>query len=232
MLMMRFEDYFLDAGNVFRKDRCPDECRFKTLNSIPIVGVPLPQWPRRLQGVLVSRDPTIAFIEPYLNARDNLIEGWRHSLMAADAPPQWLVARVAEFDRKYMDGRHAFHLKKLGKVLEDNVYWTHLHKCCTDKAGKEAFPFSYENAYICGSCWLSRELSDAVALGAKFVLCLGTDVERFMYGREAPEKEQVTVLCLPHPSGAAMGAWNPKNSMRRERIADTIDELFRVVDNI
>ena len=227
---MRFEDYFLGAQNVFQKDRCPDRCPLKAYNRMPIVGIPLPQWPRKLFGVLVSRDPATAFIPLYLAARECLIDDWRHTLMFADAPPQWLIGQIATFDRKHMGGVHALEIPRLRDIMLEDVYWTHLHKCCTDKKGKEAPPFNYSNAELCGNQWLKRELTDAIALRARFVLCLGSDVERFVSAWDSPEKERIKILYLPHPSGAAVGAWNPKDRVKRERIASTIDELFNIIN--
>ena len=225
---MRFEDYFLGAQDIYRKDRCPRECPSAALHSVPIVGIPLPQWPHKLAGVLVSRDPTTAFIAPYLAARRGLINEWRSALMRADAPPQWLVQQIAAFDRKHMDGAHDREIEKLSDVMAENVYWTHLHKCSTDKAGSAACPFKYENAVLCGECWLKREIAEAIPLGAKFVLGLGSDVERFFSNWEGPEKERIKFLFLPYPSQAAAGAWNPKSPQKKKKIADVIDDLLDV----
>jgi len=227
---MRFEDYFLGMQNIYQKDRCPSACPFKALHDVPIVGIPTPQWPHRLAGVLVSRDPAVAFIAPYLAARRGLINEWRSALMLADAPPQWLVRQIAAFDRRHMAGAHGHEIEKLCDLMADNVYWTHLHKCCTDKTGKAAGPFKYENAALCSDYWLKREIAEAIAQGAKFVLCLGSDVERFFTNWESPEKERIKFLFLPYPAAAVSGAWNPKNPLKKKRIADTIDGLFNVIN--
>ena len=229
---MRFHNYFLNSDNIKTKYVCPDECKFKDRKDNPIVGVPLPQMPHELTGVLISRDPTTAFIKPYLKVRGAKdASEWRKALITTNAPPQWIVSQIATFDRKYMEGRHAHEIERLREVITNNVYWTHLHKCCTDKTEKEADSFSYKNARLCADQWLGEEISDAIRLNAKFILCLGRDVESFMREWDAPEKGRIKILYLPHPARTANGAWNPKDQSRKDEIADTIDELFSIISN-
>ena len=228
---MRFEDYFLGPQNIHEKSLCPDDCPLKARRDIPIVGIPLPPWPTKIAGVLVSRDPPSSFLKTYTVAREGLTDEWRILLMSfVNAPPQWLIWRISIFDRKYRESAHEAGIENLTNVIDNNVYWTHLHKCFTDKKGEEAPVFDYANAERCGNMWLRQEILDAVKLGAKFVLCLGSDVERYVATWDTPLKEQVKVLYLPYPSPLSMGAWNPKDPEKLEKIAGTIDELFRIVN--
>lgn len=47
---------------------------------------------------------------------------------------------------------------------------------------------------------------------------------------DAPEKGRIIVLYLPHQSSAGNGAWNPKVPAKKDKMANTIDELFRVLE--
>jgi len=54
----------------------------------------------------------------------------------------------------------------------DVAYWTHYHKCPTDERNR----FTEE----CADKWLKEEINRAVEDGAKAIVCLGRDVEKWV----------------------------------------------------
>ncbi len=213
---MQFVNSIQDSHNITEKSSCSSSCDFNLLSNIPIVGIPGPQKPNQLLGVIISRDPTTAFIEPYINARNMSLEGWHHELMTVPAPPQWLIGQIATFNRKYLDDKYVAEIERLKDVMENNIYWTHYHKCCTDKQSIEAPKFMTKNARLCADQWLNQELYDAIGEDAKFIICVGNDVKAWVseWEKNNPTANNIQIFYLPHPSGAAIGAWNPKDERK------------------
>lgn len=222
---MQFIDFISKAQNINDKTPCPEECEFKKLDNDPIVGVPEPQ--NKLLGVIISRDPTTAFITPYLEARKQSPEAWHHQLMTANAPPQWLIGQIAIFNKKYLSNQYDAEIERLRDIMENNVYWTHLHKCCTDKQSIEAPRFKTKNAMLCADQWLKQELSDSIGQGAKFIICLGNDAKAWFseWGEEQGVNDKV--IYLPHPSRAANGAWNPTDEGKKRELEDNVEKLLQ-----
>lgn len=226
---MQFIDFISNIQNITDKSRCPQKCEFKLRNDIPIVGIPEPIKLHKFLGIIISRDPTIAFIDPYYEARQNSPEGWHSKLMIVPAPPQWLIRQIATFDKKYLDNQHVTEIEHLKVIMKDNIYWTHLHKCCTDKSSEKAPSFKTKNARLCADQWLRQELSDAIGQGAKFIICVGKDAEAWVseWEKGAGTKD-IQVFYLPHPAGAANGAWNPKNEEKMKKLKATIENLLEL----
>jgi len=225
---MQFIDHISNAQNIFDKPLCSKlSCKFKSLRNTPIVGIPGPQKPNHLLGVIISRDPTTAFILPYMMARERSLEGWHHDLMVACAPPQWVIGQIATFNRKYLENNYTAEIKRLYEIMVNNVYWTHLHKCCTDKSSKE-IQFNIENAKICADNRLNQELSDAIDEGAKFIICLGNEAKSWLKEEEegALKARGIKIFYLPHPSGAANEAWNPKDEKNMGELRSNVETLF------
>lgn len=230
---MQFIDYILDEKRIYDKGECPEECEFKHKEKVPIVGV-IPPQPNKLLGMIISRDPITAFKKPYLTARSGELVKWHDKLMTADAPPQWFISKIKNFDEKYMDNIHSNDLKLLEQIIANNVYWTHLHKCCTDKNDRklEAVHFKHKNGELCANKWLMDEIKEAKGLGLKFIICLGKDVELFIEPREIPFIEPaIKIFYFPHPSGANNGEWYPKDPDKKAWLMKKIDGLFLVCKN-
>jgi hypothetical protein len=228
---MQFIDNIIDTQNITDKPSCSSSCDFKQLSNIPIVGVPGPQKPNSLLGVIISRDPTTAFIQPYIGARAKSLDGWHHQLMTVPAPPQWIIGQISTFNRKYLDSKYTVEIVRLNEIMVNNVYWTHLHKCCTDKSSKEAPKFKTKNAQLCANQWLRQELSDAIVDGVKFIICVGNDAKAWLqeWENSAPEATGIQIFYLPHPSGAANGAWNPKDDEKMGNLRSNIENLLLFV---
>ena len=227
---MHFTNFISNAQNITTKSSCPQKCEFKTRNDIPIVGIPEPRKQNHFTGIIISRDPTTAFIEPYMEARQKSPEAWHHQLMTASAPPQWIIGQLATFNRKYLEGQYTAEIERLKEILENNVYWTHLHKCCTDKQAEKAPCFKTKNARLCADQWLRQELSDAIGLGVKFIICVGNDAKAWVSEWEKESGTHgVRVFYLPHPSGAANGAWNPKDEKKMRELKEAIVGLLTTV---
>lgn len=125
----------------------------------------------------------------------------------------------------------------LTELMENNVYWTHLHKCCTynkkDKSNSDnntplvKIPFRSKNAKHCANTWLKQELQDAIEQGATFIICLGKHVENNVKpweGQLQIPKEQI--FYLPHSSGAANGEWFNEERIKKTGLPKTIEALL------
>lgn len=177
---MQFINFISDANNIIGKSYCPEQCEFKSRNNIPIVGIPEPQKQKRLLGVIISRDPTTDFIDPYFEARQKTPEGWHNQLMTAKAPPQWIIVQIARFNKKHLNEQYTTEIEHLKEIIENNVYWTHYHKCCTDKSSEKAPRFKKKNARLCANQWLRDELSEVIDQGVKFIICVGKDAKAWV----------------------------------------------------
>jgi len=225
---MQFIYFISSLDNIRSKSSCPAGCGFKTRGDIPIVGIPGPQKHNKFLGVIISRDPTTAFIAPYMEARQEPPDIWHHRLMTAKAPPQWLIGQISVFNRKYLDSQFTTEIGRLKEIIENNVYWTHLHKCCTDKSSRAAPRFKTKNARLCAGRWLRQELSGAIEQGAKFIVCVGKDAGAWvMEWEKATGANGIPVYYLPHPSGAASGAWNPKDEGKMKELKSSIIGLLQ-----
>ncbi|MBN1431496.1 MAG: hypothetical protein JW931_01850 [Methanomicrobiaceae archaeon] len=210
-----------------KKDSCPDECGLKSISTAPAVWVPPPQR-HPFAGIIISRDPTTAFIPFYNEAKEMDLPKWREHLFATDAIPRWVCSRIEMFNRKYMDD--LFSKEELGNfrdTLYNSVYWTHLHKCCTDNQKKDSLNFRQRNARQCADRWLKSEIEAAAREDIRFIITLGKDVERW-FENNCAEIEGIQngrLYHLPHPSGAAMGAWHPKDEQKQRDLEEKIRGL-------
>lgn len=197
-------------------DSCPDNCKFKKLPKIPAVWVPPPQN-NPFIGMIISRDPTTAFIPyyndakiPYYNdAKSKGLSLWRENLFNSNAIPDWIYKRIEYFNRKYMENSLSNdELANFRKTLFNSVYWTHLHKCCTDKPGEASLKFSRKNAGYCADRWLSSEIESTASDNIRFIITLGKDVERWFEknGSNILKNKNIHLYHLPHPSGANMAS--------------------------
>ncbi|WAI01797.1 uracil-DNA glycosylase family protein [Methanogenium organophilum] len=224
---MVFDEHFHAFTKLTKSDACPDTCECKELIDIPTVWVPPPQK-HPFAGIIISRDPTTAFIPYYTEAQSKDLSLWREHLFATNAIPQWTFQRISEFNRKYMDGALSEgELETFRKTLCHSVYWTHLHKCCTDKRGEDSLKFKWKNAFCCADRWLKSEIELAGREDVRFIIALGKDVKRWFEkkGDDLPVGQGIRVYHLPHPSRANMGSWNPKDVEVQLALGERIKEL-------
>lgn len=129
---MSFNEDFKTISKMDKSNSCPDECEFKRLLRIPAVWVPPPQN-NPLIGMIISRDPTTAFISHYNDAKSKNLLLWRENLFDTNGIPKWTYDKIASFNRKYMEGALSEEeLKKITNTIFNSVYWGHLHKCYSD----------------------------------------------------------------------------------------------------
>jgi hypothetical protein len=224
---MSFDDYFKTVSKMNKSDSCPDECEFKRLSDIPAVWVHPPQN-NPFIGIIISRDPTTAFIPYYNDAKSKDLSLWREDLFNSNAIPDWIYGRIEYFNRKYMENSLSNdELLNFKKILFNSVYWTHLHKCCTDKPGEASLKFSGKNAGYCADRWLKKEIESAANENIRFIITLGKDVENWFLknGNIIPEDKNIHLYHLPHPSGAAMGAWSPKDEFVKISLGEKIKNI-------
>lgn len=224
---MSFDEDFQTFTKMNKPDACPDACECKGLADIPAVWVPPPQN-HPFVGIIISRDPTTAFIPYYSEAQSKDLSGWREHLFDTNAIPRWICQRIGEFNGKYMDGALSTgELETFRETLYHSVYWTHLHKCCTDKRGEASLKFKPKNASCCADRWLTSEIELAAREDVRFIVTLGKDVERWFKkkGNDLPVNETIRLYHLPHPSRANMASWNPKDAKVQKALGEKITEL-------
>lgn len=212
-----------------KERECPDRCELKGFPAVPPVWVPPPQNCERPVGLIVSRDPTVAFIPTYLSSRAMSASSGREYLFASDAIPRWICDRIAVFNRLFMQSSLSEEeLARFRRVLYGKVYWTHLHKCCTDKRREQSLKFKKKNAYLCADRWLRSEIAFAVQERVLFVVALGKDFGQWCErNRDLIDSSGVRLYRLPHPSRANMASWYPKDERVQERLATEIGSLVR-----
>jgi len=224
---MGFSEHFEDCRKMNKKDSCPDGCGLKSMSTAPAVWVPPPQR-HRFAGIIISRDPTTAFIPFYNEAKEMDLSKWRDHLFATDAIPRWVCDKVEKFSREHMaDPLSDEELEKFRDTLYNSVYWTHLHKCCTDKQKKESLNFRWKNARYCADRWLKSEIEAALREDIRFIITLGKDVERWFEetGNNILSCRNISVYHLPHPSGANNGSWFSKDEKKKGILEEKIRNI-------
>lgn len=224
---MSFDEHFKSVSMMNKIDACPDECKFKRLTDIPAVWIPLPQK-KPFAGIIISRDPTTAFIPYYDAAKSKSLLLWREELFNSNAIPDWIYKRIETFNRRYMESSLSNdELANFKRTLFQSVYWTHLHKCCTDKRAGTSLKFTPKNAGYCADRWLQSEIETAANENIRFIITLGKDVERWFEkkGNIVPEDKAIRLYHLPHPSGANNGSWYPKDEQKQRILEEKIRSL-------
>ena len=99
--------------------------------------------------------------------------------------------------------------------------------CCTDKRAAASLKFKPKNAACCADRWLRSEIECAACEDVRFIITLGKDVERWFErnGDALIENTTIRVYHLPHPSGANMASWHPKDEQARKKLEENITNL-------
>ncbi|MDI6708226.1 MAG: uracil-DNA glycosylase family protein, partial [Candidatus Thermoplasmatota archaeon] len=202
------------------KSDCPKECAFKNKKTEPVL---IPQ-PEEIIGIIVSRDPTVDWLYKYLKDEDE--KNASRKLLFASAIPLSLLTKIAIFMRKALAHED---MKCLFNTIFEKVYWTHMHKCCTDSKNKE-LEFKRGNAKACADKWLDKELEKIVTNhNIKFILGLGKHVEAWIEGWYGKKNKDVLIVNLPHPSGQTNAIWyRRKESYSYEEREKQIENLIEL----
>lgn len=123
---MSFDEHFKTFISINKSDACPDECECKGLSGIPAVWIPPPQK-HPFVGIIISRDPTTAFIPYYTDAKAKDLSSWRELLFETNAIPRWTFQRITAFNGKYMDG--AFSEEEMNTFRDKTVTSFSLFTC-------------------------------------------------------------------------------------------------------
>lgn len=187
------------------KNHCPPDCEFESKENIGIAWVPPPH---EILGIVVSQDPTIRWSHFYKCSKNESREDSRRKMLFANAIPCLLFNRIIEFmDNQIRDEDEQY----LFDMLFQKVYWTHLHKCFTDKSGERSIKFKNKNAIECSGKWLAEELNIAINDKTKFIISLGNNVQRWFEKQNISNKnKELKIIKLPHPSGRNR-KWNNKS---------------------
>lgn len=208
------------------KDRCSEECDFKWRKDIEIALVPPP---KEILGIIISCDPTTDWLEEYKEAKELPNDKRREKLFKAI--PEKLIKRVTKFmNMKTSD------IDSLSNMINGRVYWTHLHKCFTDKRGKESIKFKNKNAQECADKWLAEELNNAINDKTKFIIALGNYVQKWIceWREDYCKSKNMKIIYLPHPSPANVGrssSWLPETK-NREKIEKRINTLLNLCNEL
>jgi len=202
------KEYFIKIKN---KEKCYN-CSFYN-EDLPIIEIPAP---KNTLIVLISRDSTQSFIPLY--ELTNKYESEEKRLMLfANAIPNSLIVRIKRLFGDEID-KEAF--LKFCKILFDQTYWTHYNKCPTRIRKK------FSN--YCAQNWLEEEINKAISNGAKIIVTLGSDVEKWLNQTKLKVKVE-HVINLPHPSGLSR-KWN-KNNEEFKKIKKDITEFIDLLNN-
>jgi hypothetical protein len=227
---MEFYEYFEACSTMNKEEECPDGCELKEgFPDIPPIWIPPPQKPDQFVGLLISRDPTTDFMPVYCCAKTKYASSPRAYMFKSNAIPRWLCDRIAEFNKEYMENQLSpSEFDTIRRTLFDHVYWTHLHKCCTNKCEVGSLPFKKTNAHLCADRWLKTEIKHASRENIAFIITLGRDVEYWfeINWSEFNVPSSTIRLChLPHPSRANMASWHPKDDKARSNLEKKIRKL-------
>jgi hypothetical protein len=204
----------------------------------------IPKPSDQIKGGIISRDPTSDFIGPL---KEYKINPRKRGNLLFDAPPRWLCDRIQHFMNLKQD---SFEMKKLCPFIDCECYWTHFHKCPTQKNVKRDFtitdrrpriaedtypPFRYSNGKLCANKWLDYEF-DKFQLHQKIVILLGRDLQKYFMERpDANKLIQDNFIFFPHPSSANCGrgwSWNV-NKPKTDSIQISIEKnIKKLLDSI
>jgi len=200
-----------------KKNNCPQDCEFKLKEGIEIAKIPPPN---EILGIIISRDPTLNWLEKHYREE----KGNRKKLFES-AIPSLLIKRIKEFmDDRFKENAISY----LSRLIYQNVYWTHLHKCFTDKSSRRSIKFKNKNANVCAAKWLVRELNIAVNDKTKFIIALGNDVQKWVrrWGEENRDTcNNIEIINLLHTSGQNNIIWKRTAITMIEKLGNEITKL-------
>ena len=206
----------------FNKNSCPNDCELKSKIKITPATVPPP---KKIVGIIISRDPTVDWLYSHLKREDD--ENILHDVLFASAIPLSVITKIFTFMRKQIDENTE---KCLFEMLFHKTYWTHLHKCQTDVTNNISTEFKAKNANKCADKWLAKELQFAITDDTRFIISLGADVRKWVQKWEKENGKGIVLINLPHPSGQNNAIWYRSEKIGKDRISKTEEEIDRLID--
>lgn len=209
--------YLKECIQKIKKEGCPDKCEFKNKRQGPVVIPP----PDKIEGVLISRDPTIAFYEDTYEKNIN-----NRAQLFTEGVPSALIKKIYIFmkDKFSEDDK-----RNLEQVMNNRVYWTHLLKCPTDSSGKITLRFSKKHAETCADKWLNEELSAIIKDNPKlFIITLGNEVKEWINKWKKKNEngcKEIKVFNLIHHSNQNIIIWNRYAMEMIKQLENQIEEL-------
>lgn len=187
--------------SLLKKEKCPNSCPFKRRPIAPAYVDPA----EHIEGIIISRDPTMAWLPIYNFARLKSDE-IRRLLLYATAIPGQIVSRITEFYSWDPAGNKC---AKLIRSIFQLTYWTHFHKCHTDERSAE-YRYNNANGVRCADTWLKNEIESVGAV--KYVVALSKDVWNWMGSTVIPE--QTDIIKLYHTSPRNRHIWYGEKDAR------------------
>lgn len=215
---MTLKEYLKEVN----KGKCPEECKFKRRKDIKIALISPPD---KISGIVISQDPTVRWSHFYRYSKNELGEDTRRKMLFVSAILYLLFNRIIEFmDERitHEDGEYLF-----DRMFQE-VYWTHLHKCFTDKSEEKSFKFERKNANECAGRWLTKELNLAINNKTKFIIALGNNVRKWVktWKEKDGRDKMIEIINLPHPSGLNR-KWNNKEDEDISKAIEKLTDLCR-----
>ncbi len=218
---MKINDYI----NNINIDICPEKCEFVVTGKSKAIAHVIPPI-NDILGIIISRDPTIAWLSKYKEAMSRP-EDLRRKILFDTAIPAQLIQKIKTFMKDKISDEKSI---CLSEMIYKRVYWTHLHKCFTDK-GRESIPFKKKNAKECANRWLIDELDIAIDEQTKFIIALGIEVKEWIsdWRGDYNKLNNIDIIYLPHPSPANVGkgfSWYPSKSIDRDKLEKRVERLI------
>jgi len=207
------------------KNECPPKCKFKTKEG----EIALVPPPNEILGILISRDPTVKWLEKYKKIKKECNEESAvRTKLFETAIPDKLKTRIEEFMRGKINENDK---ERLFNIISQKVYWTHLHKCFTDSSEKKSLKFNPKNAELCANSWLEKELRIVIENNKiKFIIALGNHVQDWVekWRKENRDKcKGIKIIELLHTSGQNILIWNRTAT---KTISDTEEQIKNLLN--
>ncbi|MFB0544339.1 MAG: uracil-DNA glycosylase family protein, partial [Asgard group archaeon] len=119
---------------------------------------------------------------------------------------------------------------KLFNVIFWKTYWTHMHKCFTNKFSENT-KFKHGNAVKCADKWLEKELEYAISDKTRFIIALGNDVQTWFQNWRQRENKGIKIINLIHPSGQNNRIWyRSQKDKYKKKIGETEEEINNLIE--
>jgi hypothetical protein len=184
--------------------------------------------PKRIRIVVISHDPPLYYrpIYKYATERMSGDKSQARALLMAGIPGN-LCSKIYNFllenGPKPGVSNADLEVNKIMPSLLENTYWTHLHKCATDKS----YPFDT----VCAREWLKDEIESAKSAGTRAIVAVGKPVADWLDKNGIKTKTGLEIAKLPHPSGANNARWYTEDEDKKKTIREEIEKLVNALSD-